>query len=78
MRSEHNNIELVGATVSTDAAAIKAFREKSGADFPILLGVTEETRTAYGAKGYPYFAVLDGHGAVVGSDDAAIKKCVDG
>ncbi len=78
MRSEHKNIELVGATASTDAAAIKAFREETGADFPILLGVSEETRTAYGAKGYPYFAVLDAHGAVIGSDEAAVKKAVGG
>lgn len=78
MRTKHGNIELAGATTSSDTGAIKAFREKSGADYPILHGLSADTAKAYGVTSYPYFVVLNEDGSIAGNGEAALTKAVGG
>jgi hypothetical protein len=78
MRSKHDNIEVVGATASDDLDAIQAFRTKSGADYPILYGMSAETAQAYGVKDYPYFVVLESDGSIAGSGEAVLEHALEG
>lgn len=78
MRTKHDNLELAGATASGDLDAIKAFRERSGADYPVLHGLSDATAKAYGVKGYPYFVVLNPDGTIAGSGEAALKAALGG
>ena len=78
MRKKYEGLEVIGATESSSVDAIKGFRTRSGADYPILHGVTAETKQAYGVKGYPFFVVINKDGTIAGSDDAAITKAIGG
>jgi hypothetical protein len=78
MRTKYSGLEVIGATEVSDVEAIKGFRAKTGADYPILHGLTAETKTAYGVKSYPFFVVLNKDGTIAGSDDAAIAKAAGG
>ena len=78
MRKKHEGLEIIGATTEANKAAIADFRKRSGADYPILRGLSEESKKAYGVKGYPFFVVLNKDGTIAGSDDAAIKSAVGG
>lgn len=76
MRKKYTGLEIVGATEVSSVDAIKGFRTKTGADYPILHGLSAETKQAYGVKGYPFFVVINKDGTIAGSDDAAITKAV--
>ncbi len=77
MHGTNDKVVIVGVTTSTDAAALAAFREKSGANYPILMGLTEESKAAYGITGFPALRVLAADGSVAGSDEAAVTKCLE-
>ncbi len=76
MRKKYPGLEVIGATEVKDLGAIKGFRERSGADYPILHGLEADVKKAYGVKGFPFFVVINKDGTIAGSDDAAIKSAV--
>ncbi len=78
MRTKYSGLEIIGATEVDSLEAIQGFRTKTGADYPILHGLTAEAKQAYGVKSYPFFVVIGKDGTIVGSDDAAIAKAAGG
>jgi hypothetical protein len=78
MRSQGRAIEVVGLTGSTDRAAIEKFRADTGASYPMLYGLSADTKNSYGVSGYPRLRVVDRGGRRVGDDLAAVQSALDG
>ena len=78
MLKDNKNLEVVGITEASDTDAIKDFRESTGAEYPLLLGVSADTKNDYEFKGAPSFVVLAADGTVAGRDEAALEKSLGG
>lgn len=68
---------IVGVTESTNMEHIQQFRDAAGAKYPILHGLSADTKKAYGVERYPSVRVLAKDGSVAGTDEASIAKCVE-
>jgi hypothetical protein len=76
MQRTNTRLETVGLTESTDRAAIDAFRSDTGATYPILYGLSTETKAGYGVEKAPSLRVVDGQGRVVGDDEDDLKTAL--
>jgi hypothetical protein len=63
--ARHPDLRVLAATSSLDAEALAALRAKTGARFPVLLGVTRATRDAWAAGPEAAVRVADASDRVV-------------
>ncbi len=75
MQAEHSELEIAGATAAA-SGDLAAFRSQTGAEFPILTGVSAATLKAYEVTGMPTIRILGADGKVVGKDEAALEKAL--
>lgn len=68
---------MVGATEAA-AADLAKFRDRSGATYPILHGLSADSKTAYGVTSYPSVRLLAKDGTIAATDEAGIKKILEG
>lgn len=61
----HPGLVVLGATSTLDGEALAALRGKTGARFPVLLGVTRATRDAWGVGPEAAVRVADASGRLV-------------
>ncbi|MFO0932082.1 MAG: hypothetical protein U1E39_05175 [Planctomycetota bacterium] len=62
----HPDLVVLGATTSLDADALEAVRARTGAAFPVLLGVSRASRDAWGCGPEACVRVADADDAIVG------------
>ena len=72
MQKKHPEFKIVGATPSTDPAAIKGFLEKTGSTFPVMPGLHAYAKDAWGITGFPSVRIVK-DGKRVGDDEAALE-----
>jgi hypothetical protein len=70
---DHPDLVVVGATSFSEAGAVADFRSRTGAAYPMLSGVTEDTRRAYEVSGYPSVRVIGKNGGIVGRSLEELK-----
>lgn len=63
---KHPDLVILGATTSLDAAALEALRARTGAAFPVLLGVSRASRDAWTCGPEACVRVADAADVVVG------------
>ena len=67
---------MAGITDETNPDAIAAFRETTGATYPILMGVSDETKEAYDVTRAPSVRVVDKDGKRAGDDMEALEAAL--
>lgn len=63
---KHPDLVVLGATTSLDAEALEALRARTGAAFPVLLGVSRASRDAWTCGPEACVRVADAADAIVG------------
>lgn len=63
---KHPDLAVLGATASLDAEALEAVRARTGAAFPVLLGVSRASRDAWTCGPEACVRVADAADAIVG------------
>jgi peroxiredoxin len=64
-RLHPRGFEMLAVSVDEDSGAVRAFREKMGITFPLLMDPSQEVARAYQTMGFPESLLIDPEGRVV-------------
>ena len=69
---------IVGATAFEDPGAVADFRGRTDATYPMLRGVTEDTRKAFEVSGYPALRIIGKKGGIAGRSMDDLRALLGG
>jgi hypothetical protein len=72
---ERDDLTVVGAS-PYDEGAVADFAGRTGARYPMLTGLTDEAREAWGVRGYPALVVIDRTGRIAGRGIEALRSAL--
>ena len=59
-------LAVVGVSIGESAAAVWAFREEFGINYPLLLDARDEVTPRYNARGHPTTILIGRRGRIIG------------